>query len=468
MGTASHSRLQGGWIKHALALGIFLLGGGVLPREASPPEVLYTFPERSQGVYPKPAEEFLDWTRTPTRPSLPTSRIRLQSPISSQRLLQEVAGRSDPLLSEFPEWPHSTLTRQFLEVWLGYDTFSRLRYDRGVGRLIPQKDRDQLGRYLMEHRWTLEALDRFANDPDLAHRPDYLFRILISIHTAAHFFDLPYPSLFCLFFQESKLDYRLVSRTGARGVGQLTSIALEQIRTLRKDPENEQLLQLASRHLAQVYGDPLLQDWFEHLKLQVTLPRPEAPRNELRTSTPTLYSLVTQTAKLLRSEKNRLGRDEALIWILARKIRRGEILPERYSRVHWAYDQIAEKQLASDRRSVFHIETNILLSSLLFQHYYRYHWRNNSQETIELRPEVRAMMAVASYNNGQSGIRRLLSNLEHEFQQDLKEVSSEWIASRFTARRLAKALRRPYQKIREVTRHVRRATACSEAMFPFR
>ena len=447
--------------------GLLLLCLIVWPQEIDPPFLLNTPLHASNAIYPNASSSHLDWTAIPSDYAFPLQDRRFQKPLASQPLIQQLDTLAEPLIQQHPDWEETQLTKQFYQFYLGYDAFSRLRYERGVHYLDTQRDRDALAEFMVQQRWTTEVLERYSTHPDYGHLPGYLFRTLATIQTAAHFFEIPYPTLFCLFFQESKLDYRMVSRTGARGVGQLTSIALRQVMTLRDRDDNERLLELSVQHLGRVYRDPLFRRWMNHLELTLDFPLPEKPRMELRVATPTLYTMVSQTSRLLRRANISYGKDEGLIWVLVRKIRHGEILPERYAKVHWAYDQIAERYLASEPQSVFNIETNILLSAMLLKHYYNYTWKNRGH-VIELKPEVRAMMAIAAYNNGQSGIRRFLAGLENEFRISLRDSSAEWVASKFTARRLSRALRRPYSKIREVSRHIRHITACSEQQFPFR
>ncbi len=468
--TAVHTHVLGvlvGIILRIQVQGLLLLCFICWPQATARSFFFDLLPHPRSATYPNASSSHLDWTAIPPDYEFPLQARRFQQPLAAQPLIHELDRLAVPLIAQHPDWEETQLTKQFYQFYLGYDAFSRLRYERGVHFIHTQRDREALAEFMVQQRWTQEVLERYSTHPDYGHLPGYLFRTLATIQTAAHFFEIPYPTLFCLFFQESKLDYRMVSRTGARGVGQLTSIALRQVMTLREEGDNERLLELSVQHLGQVYRDPLFRQWMNHLDLTLDFPLPEKPRMELRVATPTLYTMVSQTSKLLRRARIAYGKDEGLIWVLVRKIRHGEILPERYSKVHWAYDQIAERYLASEPQSVFNIETNILLSAMLLKHYYDYTWKNRGH-VIELKPEVRAMMAIAAYNNGQSGIRRFLAGLENEFRLSLRDASAEWVASKFTARRLSRALRRPYSKIREVSRHIRHITACSEQEFPFR
>ena len=99
-----------------------------------------------------------------------------------------------------------------------------------------------------------------------------MLRILISIQAAAHFFEVPYPALFCLFFQESKFDFLADSATGAKGIGQLTSIGLREIRRLRQSSKIEIKLQKTAAYVNQVYSDTQIQQWLSYLGLNIYFP----------------------------------------------------------------------------------------------------------------------------------------------------------------------------------------------------
>jgi len=163
------------------------------------------------------------------------------------------------------------MRRLFLS-FIQFESISRLRFNRGTGRLISHKDLEGLADYFIDSRWYREALKRYTSNNAYGFSEERLLRVLISIQAAAHFFEVPYPALFCLFFQESKFDFLANSATGAKGVGQLTTIALREVRRLRDFSSKEILIQRTAVHLNQVYSDPQIEIWLQNLGYNLDLP----------------------------------------------------------------------------------------------------------------------------------------------------------------------------------------------------
>ena len=351
--------------------------------------------------------------------------------------------------------------KRLFQLFMQYETISRLRYNRGSGRLMFQKDLEGLSRFIMQSRWYREALKRLSSSDIYGFSESQFIRILMTIQTGAHFFEVPYPALFCLFFQESKLDFKVVSRTGAKGVGQLTSIGLLQSNKLRKRSLHERKLQSAAKHLNQVYHDPVVLKWLNLLEMSPKLPKINPIPEQIK-FTRINSSFINKIGKELVRRGHQYGKNIGLVWVLSKKIRRGDILPDRYAHAHGVFSELLEKEYAQSQASVYNIETNILLSIMLFNHYYRYRWGSNLQR-FDLDSDIRIMLAIAAYNHGQSGIRRYLINLKHEFPMlVLKDLSVRKLQLLFTTRRLSRALRRPYRKVREASRHVRKVMECAE------
>ena len=283
----------------------------------------------------------------------------------------------------------------------------------------------------------------------------------MSIQVAANSFEVPYPSLFCLFFQESKFDFLANSATGAKGIGQLTSIGLEEVRRLRNSSKMETKLQRTANHLNQVYTDPQIQKWLENLGFKIDFakisPIPEEVKFTRITS-----AFMRKVGKELVKEGQSYGENTSLLWLLSKKLRRGHILYGNHAHMHKVFSQMLEKEYASSQASAYNIETNILLSTILFNHYYRYQWRNNKQ-VFDIPPEARVILASSAYNHGQTGVRRFLINLKNEFPLlDFQKLSSQKLKILFTTRRLSNALQGPSQKILEASRHVRKIMDCAE------
>ena len=120
-----------------------------------------------------------------------------------------------------------------------------------------------------------------------------------------------------------------------------------------------------------------------------------------------------------------------------------------------------ENEYAVSPSSAYNIETNIIASTLIFNNYYRYRWKQDN-EIFDLSADARVIAAVAAYNHGQSGMRRFLINLKKEFPAlEYKLLSAKKFEELFTTSRLSKAIQRPYYKIRETSKHVRNIIECS-------
>ena len=132
---------------------------------------------------------------------------------------------------------------------LQFETISRKRFNRGTKSLSSQAELEDLAEHIVESRWYREAIKRFSSNNAYGFSEERLLRVLFSIQVASNSFDIPYPALFCLFFQESKFDFLANSHTGAKGIGQLTSIAIKEISRLRKNTNKELLLQRTAKNI---------------------------------------------------------------------------------------------------------------------------------------------------------------------------------------------------------------------------
>ena len=171
---------------------------------------------------------------------------------------------------------------------------------------------------------------------------------------------------------------------------------------------------------------------------------------------------MRKVGQRLVEEGQSYGKKTNTLWYLSKRLRRGRILPNRYAHMHKVFSQMMEEDYSSSQTSVYNIETNILLSTMLYSHYYRYRWRHG-KNAYDLPKATRVILAAAAYNHGQTGIRRLLYNLKHEFPMlDFQNLSSKQLSTLLTAHRLKHALRSSIHKVREASRHIRKIMECTE------
>ena len=171
---------------------------------------------------------------------------------------------------------------------------------------------------------------------------------------------------------------------------------------------------------------------------------------------------MREVGKDLVKEGQTYGNNTSLLWILSKRLRRGRILPSRFAHMHKIFSQLLEDRYASSPASTYNIETNILLSTILFNHYYRFRWRTNKY-IFNLLPQTRVILAAAAYNHGQSGVRRFLINLKQEFPKlDFDVLSSRKLRLLLSKHRLRQALLSKSYKIEEALRHVNNIMDCVE------
>ena len=347
---------------------------------------------------------------------------------------------------------------------LTYDLISRLRFSRGVDNLPGQCDIPKIMKEIMGTRWFREYVVKITEREEYGFREDYPLRLVAAIHTAAHFFELPYPTLLCLLFQESKFDFSVVSRVGAVGLGQLTPIAVKQVAKLRRKRHYEDRLQAATAHLKKVYSDPVFLQILDRMDLQHNFPTlpprfPAAaavvfPRND-RTS------VVRQVAAELGKQGFPYAADIALVENKCRLLSRGMVLPERYAAVHGVYRDVMERNYGQHLGNLYNPETNVLYAAMILRYYLKYRWYVSGRE-VDLKPLVRTMAAIVSYNQGQAGVRKYLRKVAHEFPDvALDEVSLAQCNRLFTRERLQLYHPDSPTTVSEVFRHATRIGSCS-------
>ena len=433
-----------------------------LPEKTRPPYFPnYYLPLEMQAKQLPSVSDRLIGLDSPARSGKPLDILQFPQNMSSVQLMQTINKTHNSYIKKKNIKYFNDSMRRIFMTFMQYESLSRLRFNRGTGRLNSQKDLEGLADYFISSRWYREALKRYSSNDAYGFSEERLLRVLISIQASAHFFEVPYPALFCLFFQESKFDFLANSATGAKGVGQLTTIALREIRRLRNFSANDILIQRTAFHLNQVYTDPHIVKWLENLGFNNDLPK-IAPIPEDIEFTRLNSAFMREVGKRLVEDGHSYGKNISLLWFLSRKIRRGRILHRRYIHMHKVFSDMLAERYASSPASTYNIETNILISTMLFSNYYRYQWRKN-QKLLEISAEARVILAAAAYNHGQTGMRRFLINLKYEFPMlDFKTLSARKLRMLFTTKRLSRALQRPFYKIREASRHVRHIMNCAE------
>tara|TARA_Y100001970_G_C14221005_1_gene852664 strand:- start:1183 stop:2625 length:1443 start_codon:yes stop_codon:yes gene_type:complete len=350
--------------------------------------------------------------------------------------------------------------RRIIKSFLQFEIISRKRFNRGTKSLSNQAELLDLADHIAESRWYREAIKKFSSNNAYGFSEERLLRVLFSIQVASNSFNIPYPALFCLFFQESKFDFLANSHTGAKGIGQLTSIAIREVSRLRNNPKKELLLQNTASHLNKVYNDPQINLWLKELGFKINLPK-ISPIPKKIEFTKLNSDFMRDVGKELIKNGHSYGKNIGLLWYLSKKIRRGKILPERYAHTHKIFSQMLANRYASSPSSAYNIETNILLSSMLFNHYYRYKWQKG-EEIFILPEDTRIILAASAYNQGQTGIRRFLINLKQEFPSlEFKKFTANKLKNYFTSERIRNAVYQTDLKIRETYIHVKKIMECS-------
>ncbi len=441
-----------------ILLSIFL----IVPETIQSPNIAY-YPQHSK-YHPRVLPTTKVKLKVPDSPANPVKHLEILQSIpdlSTNQLLKSVGNLHRSYFEKKKNQFFNESMRRIIMMFMQLESISRQIFNRGTVSLPTQTDLEGLADHVVESRWYREALNRISSNNAYGFSEERMLRVLLSIHTAAHFFEVPYPTLFCLFFQESKFDFLADSATGAKGVGQLTSIGLREVQRLRNASEMELKLQKTAFHLNRVYTDPQIQKWLENLGFKINFAK-ISPIPEKIEFTRLSSAFMQDVGKELVKEGQSYGENTSLLWLLSKRLRRGDILSNRFAHLHKVFSQMLEEQYARSQASAYNIETNILLSTILFSHYFRYRWRNNKQ-VFNLPPEARVILAASAYNHGQTGMRRFLINLKQEFPMlDFQVLSSKKLRILFTIRRLSNAIKQSPRKIKEVSRHVRNIMDCAE------
>ena len=393
---------------------------------------------------------------------------KLQSPpkINKNKVDQSLSKFYFSYLEKMNHLDFNEKMRRIIISFLQFEVISRKRFNRGAKRLSTQAEFEDLADHIIESRWFREVIKRISSNHAYGFSEERLIRVLFSIQVASSSYDIPYPALFCLFFQESKFDFLANSHTGAKGIGQLTSIGIKEVSRLRNNKEKESLLQKTATHLNQVYNDPQINLWLEKLGFKIKLPKIKPIPKKIE-FTRINSAFIREVGLELVKRGHSYGKNIGLLWYLSKKIRRGRILSERYAHTHKIFSEMLAKRYASSPSSAYNIETNILASTILFDHYYRYRWKEG-KEMFNLPEDTRVILAASAYNHGQSGMRRFLINLKQEFPSlNFRDLTAKRLKYLFTSVRLKKAVQRPDYKISETSTHINKIMECSSKRTKF-
>ncbi len=342
---------------------------------------------------------------------------------------------------------------------ISYDSISKAHFNKGVTKLSSQRDIAELIDYALKSDWS-EQVIKMTSDPIYGYSENRALRILITNHTASHYYQIPYPTLFCLLFQESQFDFKVRSKTGAAGLGQLTSVAIRQLQINRKSKSTEDRLQSATAHIGRVYKDPKLNEILKEMGFTPDFPPLKSfPKNIVHAKRIN-ETFAREIANQLQKQGHSFAKDLNLIRKLTDHVSRGNLAPRQYAAIHPVYLQTLA-HAKNTLGNVLNIETNILLSAMLLRYYMDYSWKVNGKR-VHLTPEVRGIVAVAAYNQGRGGVTRYLNQFKQSFpNKDLNKMTLRDFKDTFTSSRVANALRQTPAQTKEVFEHVWKVKLCA-------
>jgi len=147
---------------------------------------------------------------------------------------------------------------------------------------------------------------------------------------------------------------------------------------------------------------------------------------------------------------------------LVQRILRGDVLSGKYAVIHLAVRAVAERRYGKKYGSVLNVETNILLTAVLLRYYLNYPWKHKSKR-LHFQPSVRAILAIAAYNQGEATVLKWLRQLRKAHPDfDLELNGLEGYHPFFTRKSLKKILKNSTARSREAFLHVWNITNCSE------
>ncbi|MBK8398137.1 MAG: hypothetical protein IPL26_23215 [Leptospiraceae bacterium] len=410
------------------------------------------------------SESEIEKSKSPQDNSIPdTNSEEISEPTPIISPAQKILSVSDVFYSNFTKGKKIKFANENMQKMhrfaVSYDTISRAHFSRGVIRLPSQRDIPELISYSLKGDW-LEQISKMTSDPIYGYSESRALRIFIGSHTVAESYQIPYPTFFCLLFQESQFDFKVRSKTGATGLGQLTGIAIRQLQINRKSPSTEKKIQATIANLGNIYKDPVFKEILTEMGFKAELPDLKQFPKSIVPAGRINHKFAQDISKQLIKKGHSYGKDLQLVSKLVDKVSRGNLLPKNYAAIHPIYLENLTRA-KNNLGSTLNIETNILLSGMLLRYYMDYPWRANGVR-VKLRPEVNAMLAVAAYNQGPGGVQRYLTQFKRNFpQKDLSKMTLTDFRSTFTSSRVASALQQSPGQAKEVFEHVWKVKLCS-------
>ena len=360
-----------------------------------------------------------------------------------------------------PQFPNHEMERLY-RFFLTYDRISEIRYRRTVFQLGCQKNKKKLIEFIKKTRWYKEFLIPISSKPIYDYSEVTALRILISAHTAAHFFRIPYTTLICLIFQESKFDFKIRSYTGAIGLGQITKIALLQIKKLRENPNEERRIQAAAAHIKNIYEDPVFDGVLRNMGFYPMFPRLGTFPDHIDKFSPYKKKIILEVKQELLEKGFSFAKNDWLVRKLIKKDLSGHVLTNDYAAVHPALLKVTERNYGKKYGCVLNIETNILVASMLLWHYMNYSWKIDKKK-IHLKPCVASIMAVAAYNQGPLIVSEFLRHIHKKYPNfNIEKANPKDFDQLFTKHHFSKALKHKRLRAEELFMHVREIRKCSE------
>ena len=323
--------------------------------------------------------------------------------------------------------------------------------------------RTPLGLYLFITRtnWYRTFFIPVTTVPAYGYKEDIATRIIVSSHAAAHYFNLPYPTVICLLFQESGFAFVAKSHTGAGGLGQLTGIALKHIRVLREKPRNEQRLQAAASALRCAYQSTEFLHLLRKMGFKPRLPNLGTFPNEIEKSRLNPADIASEVQVILARSGVAYSTNRNLIEKLVRSELRGHVTPKGYAAVHAAVLQLVQDKFGSRFGNIYNIETNILGSCMILRDFYNYPWKVNGKR-IRFNPCLRTIIAVAAYNQGPTPVTRYFETLLSAHPEiDPAELTIDSLRPYFRMSSVGEALNHQEGRTREIFAHVEKLISCT-------
>ena len=363
---------------------------------------------------------------------------------------------------ENPVLLHNKHLNELYRFLMSYNDISIKRFNKSVQKIPCQMTLQELIKHLMKTKWYNEFLKLITDKPVYGYSEDLVLRIVISIHTAAYFFQIPFPTLFCLIFQESKFDFTAQSFSGAIGLGQLTTIAIKQVDKLRKKKSYEEKIIGASIHLRNVYKDPVVKEILNKLGFNPKFPKlGEFPKVIKKNRLLSNY-IIKDVGAILVKNGYPYGNDYKLVKSKIKKILRGAILRGKYTQMRPILTDVTDKYFGFKYGNVLNVETNILVSAMILRHYIMYPWKLDGKR-LSLTPSLRTIIAITAYNQGERPVLLFLKQLLKDHPEiDIETVVPDDLAPLFTKKAISKALKKSSGRTLEVYKHVREMRDCSE------